>query len=165
MLAFDQDDVQFLAGLTKAKGIPPENIISNDLARQLSFLSSEINRQIGLLISRKGEVHSVIIGDNKTKDREMIFRAHGRAVESLAGRYITAEDVGIDVNDMEFIFQETENVVGVHQATTRLQSGQRVRVDGTAGRVVVMGAELRTLDIPRLIEKHHRAATRLAASG
>ena len=30
-------------------------------------------------------------------------------------------------------------VVGVHQATSRLQSGQRVRVDGTAGRVVVIG--------------------------
>ena len=29
---------------------------------------------------------SVIIGDNKTTDREMIFRAHGRFVESLGGR-------------------------------------------------------------------------------
>jgi leucine dehydrogenase len=35
---------------------------------------------------------SVIWGDNRTKDREMIFRAHGRAVESLGGRYVTAED-------------------------------------------------------------------------
>ncbi len=48
------------------KGIPPENIISNDLARLLSFLSSDINRQIGLLISRKGEINSVIIGDYKS---------------------------------------------------------------------------------------------------
>ena len=29
-------------------------------------------------------------------------------------------------------------VVGVHEATTRLQTGQRVRVDGTAGRVTVL---------------------------
>src|SRR5208283_5448112 len=36
------------------KGIPPETIISHDLARQLSFLSRDINRQIGLLISHKG---------------------------------------------------------------------------------------------------------------
>jgi leucine dehydrogenase len=56
---------------------------------------------------------SVIIGDNKTKDREMIFRAHGRAVESLAGRYITAEDVGTSPDDMEFIAMETEHVVGM----------------------------------------------------
>ncbi|PKN39146.1 MAG: GTPase HflX [Deltaproteobacteria bacterium HGW-Deltaproteobacteria-2] len=48
------------------KGIPPENIITNDLARQLSSISREINRQIGLLISRKGEISSVIVGDHKS---------------------------------------------------------------------------------------------------
>jgi leucine dehydrogenase len=44
---------------------------------------------------------SVIIGDNRTPRREMIFRAHGRFVESLGGRYITAEDVGTSVEDMD----------------------------------------------------------------
>ncbi len=58
---------------------------------------------------------SVIIGDPKTDKSEALFRALGRFVESLNGRYITAEDVGIDVNDMEYVFQETANVVGVHQ--------------------------------------------------
>ncbi len=48
------------------KGIPPENIITNDLARQISFLSREINRQIGLLINRKGEISKIIIGDHKS---------------------------------------------------------------------------------------------------
>lgn len=57
---------------------------------------------------------SVIIGDNRTEDREGIFRAHGRAVESLGGRYITAEDVGTSVDDMEFVRMETSSVVGVH---------------------------------------------------
>jgi leucine dehydrogenase len=42
----------------------------------------------------------------------MIFRAHGRAVESLGGRYITAEDVGTSVDDMEFVRMETDSVVG-----------------------------------------------------
>jgi leucine dehydrogenase len=56
---------------------------------------------------------SVIIGDPKTRDREMIFRAHGRAVDSLKGRYITAEDVGTSPDDMEFVHMETEHVVGV----------------------------------------------------
>ncbi|MEZ4415030.1 MAG: amino acid dehydrogenase [Gemmatimonadota bacterium] len=56
---------------------------------------------------------SVIIGDNKARDREMIFRAHGRAVESLGGRYITAEDVGTSVDDMEFVRMETDSVVGL----------------------------------------------------
>ena len=56
---------------------------------------------------------SVIWGDNKTIDREMIFRAHGRAVDSLGGRYITAEDVGTSPDDMEFVSMETEHVVGL----------------------------------------------------
>ncbi|MDH3272360.1 MAG: leucine dehydrogenase [Gemmatimonadota bacterium] len=56
---------------------------------------------------------SVIWGDNKTIDREMIFRAHGRAVEAMGGRYITAEDVGTSPDDMEFVHMETEHVVGL----------------------------------------------------
>ena len=59
---------------------------------------------------------AVIIGDPRQDKCEALFRAFGRFIDTLNGRYITAEDVGIDVNDMEFIFQETENVVGVHQA-------------------------------------------------
>jgi leucine dehydrogenase len=56
---------------------------------------------------------SVIIGNNKTHDREMIFRAHGRFVESLGGRYITAEDVGTSTADMDFVHMETKNVSGL----------------------------------------------------
>ena len=56
---------------------------------------------------------SVIIGNNKTSDREMIFRAHGRFVESLGGRYITAEDVGTSTADMDFVHMETKNVSGL----------------------------------------------------
>ncbi|MBX6364400.1 MAG: Glu/Leu/Phe/Val dehydrogenase [Gemmatimonadetes bacterium] len=56
---------------------------------------------------------SVIIGDPKVKRRELIFRAHGRAVESLKGRYITAEDVGTGVEDMDFVHMETEYVAGI----------------------------------------------------
>src|SRR5689334_3552908 len=56
---------------------------------------------------------SVIIGDNKTSDREMIFRAHGRFVESLGGRYITAEDVGTSTADMDYVHMETKNVSGL----------------------------------------------------
>ena len=56
---------------------------------------------------------SVIIGDNKTADRELIFRAHGRFVESLGGRYITAEDVGTSTADMDYVHMETKNVTGL----------------------------------------------------
>jgi leucine dehydrogenase len=57
---------------------------------------------------------SVIIGDPKTRQgREMIFRAHGRFVDSLKGRYITAEDVGTSVEDMDFVQMETTHVAGL----------------------------------------------------
>ena len=56
---------------------------------------------------------SVIIGDNKTPQREMIFRAHGRFVDSLGGRYVTAEDVGTSTGDMDFVHMETEYVAGL----------------------------------------------------
>jgi leucine dehydrogenase len=56
---------------------------------------------------------SVIIGDNKTRNREMIFRAHGRFVESLGGRYVTAEDVGTSPSDMDYVFMETQYVAGL----------------------------------------------------
>jgi leucine dehydrogenase len=56
---------------------------------------------------------SVIIGDNRAANREMIFRAHGRFVESLGGRYVTAEDVGTGTADMDYVHMETEYVAGL----------------------------------------------------
>lgn len=56
---------------------------------------------------------SIIIGDNKTTDREALFRAHGRFVNTLGGRYITAEDVGTTPADMEIVRKETRHVAGL----------------------------------------------------
>jgi leucine dehydrogenase len=56
---------------------------------------------------------SVIIGDNKRADREALFRAHGRFIETLGGRYITAEDIGTSPADMEYIKLETDHVAGL----------------------------------------------------
>ena len=56
---------------------------------------------------------SVIIGDNKRADREALFRAHGRFIETLGGRYITAEDIGTSPTDMEYIKLETDHVAGL----------------------------------------------------
>jgi leucine dehydrogenase len=56
---------------------------------------------------------SVIIGDNKRTDREALFRAHGRFIATLGGRYITAEDIGTSPADMEYIKLETDHVAGL----------------------------------------------------
>lgn len=59
---------------------------------------------------------AVIIGNAKTDKSEALFRAFGRYVQSLSGRYITAEDVNTSVADMDFIHMETDYVTGVSPA-------------------------------------------------
>ena len=59
---------------------------------------------------------AVILGDPKSDKSEALFRSFGRYVESLNGLYITAEDVGTDMEDMETILTETRWVTGVSPA-------------------------------------------------
>ena len=55
---------------------------------------------------------AVIIGDPASVKNEGLFRAFGRFVESLNGRYITAEDMNTTVEDMNWIGRETRWVTG-----------------------------------------------------
>jgi len=54
---------------------------------------------------------AVIIGNSNNKTKEMM-KSFGKFVESQNGKYITAEDVGMTTNDMKFIYEETNHVVG-----------------------------------------------------
>ena len=56
---------------------------------------------------------AVIIGDAKKIKSEAFLRRFGRFIESLGGRYITAEDVNMKTRDMEFIAMETKHVTGL----------------------------------------------------
>ncbi len=56
---------------------------------------------------------AVIIGNPATDKSEALFRAFGQFVESLGGRYITAEDVGATVADMRAIAGRTSYVAGI----------------------------------------------------
>lgn len=58
---------------------------------------------------------SVIIGDAGRDKTPAVMRAHGRAVESLGGRYVTAMDVGMTEADMETIATVTRHVSGYRQ--------------------------------------------------
>jgi len=65
---------------------------------------------------------AVLIGNSKklrsdTVRREAFWRAYGKYVESLGGRYITAEDVGTSPEDMEYIHMETEHVTGLRNTS------------------------------------------------
>lgn len=55
---------------------------------------------------------SVIIGNPRTDKSEELFRAMGKFVQSLNGRYITAEDVGTNVDDLAQVALESEFVAG-----------------------------------------------------
>lgn len=56
---------------------------------------------------------AVIIGDPRKDKSEALFRSFGRYIEALKGRFITGEDVGITVQDVEYMRYETKYVVGL----------------------------------------------------
>ncbi|MDQ3072032.1 MAG: leucine dehydrogenase [Bacteroidota bacterium] len=60
-----------------------------------------------------GGAKAVIIGDPRKLKSEGLMRRFGRFVESLNGKYITAEDIGTTTRDMEYIRMETEHVTGL----------------------------------------------------
>lgn len=56
---------------------------------------------------------AVVMADGAGISRERLFAAHGRFVETLGGRYITAEDVGTSFADMAIVRRETTHVAGL----------------------------------------------------
>jgi leucine dehydrogenase len=56
---------------------------------------------------------AVILADQERPATPALFAAFGRAVDSLNGRYITAEDVGVSVDDMRIVHDETRFVAGL----------------------------------------------------
>jgi leucine dehydrogenase len=64
-----------------------------------------------------GGAKAVVIGDPRKDKSEALFRALGRYVETLGGRYITAEDVGTTIEDMEYIRMETKYVAGLGEGS------------------------------------------------
>jgi leucine dehydrogenase len=89
---YDSDDAAIVDALRLARGMTYKNALA------------------GLNL---GGGKSVIIGNNRNPSREMLFRAHGRFVDSLGGRYVTAEDVGTSTADMDFVHMETDYVAGL----------------------------------------------------
>ena len=76
------------------------------LSRGMTFK----NAAAGLAL---GGGKSVILRPSGDFDREMLFRAHGRFVNSLGGRYVTAEDVGSSPADMAIMRKETPHAAGL----------------------------------------------------
>lgn len=79
------------------------------LARGMTYKSAAAGLNLG-----GGK--AVIIGDPRKDKNEAMFRALGRFIQGLNGRYITAEDVGTTVADMDLIHEETNFVTGISPA-------------------------------------------------
>jgi len=56
---------------------------------------------------------AIVLARNGATNREALFRAHGRFVETFRGKYVTAEDVGMGTSDMEYVRMETRHVAGL----------------------------------------------------
>lgn len=56
---------------------------------------------------------AVIIGDARKDKTDALMQKFGEYVNSLSGRYITAEDVGINTHDMEMVKMRTDHVTGI----------------------------------------------------
>ncbi len=76
------------------------------LARGMTYKSAAAGLNLG-----GGK--TVLMGDASKVKSEAYFRALGRYVQSLNGRYITAEDVNTSTQDMSYVAMETDHVVGL----------------------------------------------------
>ena len=79
------------------------------LSRGMTYKASIANLNLG-----GGK--AVIIADPEKDKSEVLLRSFGKFVDSLNGKYITAEDVGMSVHDMEYIRMETKHVTGIKRA-------------------------------------------------
>lgn len=75
------------------------------LARGMTYKSAMAELDLG---GGKG----VILGDPCRDKSEALFRAYGRFVEKIGGRYITAADMGVDENDLDCVRRETAHIIG-----------------------------------------------------
>ncbi len=109
--------------------VPPTKIISHELAKELSTLSKELNRQIGILLTRRGEVESVIVGDYNQIVIPAITRyreAEGR-LRGLRCIHTHFSHEGLDQDDLlDLAFLRLD-----------LMAALMVRADGLPGKIYV----------------------------
>ena len=100
--------------------VPPREIITQELARQLSEISSEINRQVGVLIDRKGYVEHVMVGSahsimlpdlKRTRVGQGRFRGLRCLHTHLSGEELTQDDL----SDLALLRLDLMASVDVHQ--------------------------------------------------
>jgi len=87
-----------------------------DALRDVLRLSRGMTFKAAITGLNLGGGKAVIIGDSRTQKSDAMMEAFGRFVNSLSGRYITAEDVGINTSDMVSVKKFTDHVTGIPES-------------------------------------------------
>ncbi len=87
-----------------------------DAIRDVLRLSRGMTFKASISGLNLGGGKAVIIGDSRKDKTDALMRKFGQYVNSLSGRYITAEDVGITTHDMEMVKMETDHVTGIPES-------------------------------------------------
>lgn len=84
-----------------------------DAVRDVLRLSRGMTYKASISGLNLGGGKAVIIGDSRTQKTDAMMERFGKFVDSLSGKYITAEDVGINTHDIACVAKHTKSVTGV----------------------------------------------------
>ena len=87
-----------------------------DALHDVLRLSKSMTYKASIAGLNLGGGKAVIIGDSHKDKTEALLRKFGRFIKNLNGEFITAEDVGTNPRDMEYIRMETQHVMGVPES-------------------------------------------------
>jgi len=111
--------------------VPPQSIITSELAQELAHLSYQLNRQVGLLINRKGDIDFVIVGSyNRIEIPELHgYRDHQARLKGL--RFIHTHLVKKDQSSG----LDQDDLIDLAFLRLDLIGAQEVYEDGRVGRI------------------------------
>jgi GTP-binding protein HflX len=111
--------------------VPPQSIITSELAHELAYLSYQINRQVGLLINRKGDIDFVVVGSyNRIEIPELHgYRDHQARLKGL--RFIHTHLVKKDQSSG----LDQDDLIDLAFLRLDLIGAQEVYEDGRVGRI------------------------------
>ncbi len=129
-------------GGIRMRPYPSEEAALHDVLR----LSRAMTFKAAMAGLNLGGGKSVIIGDPRTDKSEVLFRAMGRFIQGLGGRYVAATDIGTSVDDLISVRMETPYVTGLPEAwgglgDTSILTGLTVYLGMKAGAEACWGSD------------------------
>ncbi len=87
-----------------------------DALKDVLRLSRSMTYKAAITGLNLGGGSAVIIGDSRRDKTEALLRMYGKFIKNLNGEFITAEDLGTNTRDMEYIRMETQHVTGIPES-------------------------------------------------